>query len=388
MIRKSDVQWWVLEAKKHPESAPAIIEELAQRLTDVDAENERLRDEIVRLQRRTPTAADTAELRALRRKVARLRRLLDGEASNEPAVVLLSGRLQSARVPLSEAQRLAREGQPIAGSDAPLGLRSDACRPRLLLVARPRDELLLVTNHGRGLKMRPADVPLLDDEEGWPEIGHAELAADERLTAAVVVAVARPPRFWTIVTRRGYVRQFLRIEVDHRLARGEPLIESPLHNDAPVAIVNGDEGDLLVLTRWGKGVRFPQRAIAGPGAVALELDRDDEAVAALSLPSDTRIMIVTASGFAIRRDTGQIAARSRPGGTGKSLIQAFDVLGGFPCERPARLLYLTYSGKLALESTADVPLGQRSGKGSRLRDFSRDPAVAVAVVPEPAETRP
>ena len=126
MIRKSDVQWWVLEAKNHPESALAIIEELAQRLTDVDAENERLRDEIVRLQRCTPAAADTAELRALRRKVATLRRLLDGEASNEPAVILLSGRLQSARVPLSEAQRLAREGQPVAGSDAPLGLRSDA----------------------------------------------------------------------------------------------------------------------------------------------------------------------------------------------------------------------------------------------------------------------
>ena len=34
MIRKSDIQWWVLEAKKHPESAPTIIEELAKRLTE------------------------------------------------------------------------------------------------------------------------------------------------------------------------------------------------------------------------------------------------------------------------------------------------------------------------------------------------------------------
>jgi len=30
MIRKGDIQWWVLEAKKHPESAPTIIEELAK----------------------------------------------------------------------------------------------------------------------------------------------------------------------------------------------------------------------------------------------------------------------------------------------------------------------------------------------------------------------
>lgn len=44
MIRKGDVQWWVLEAKKHPQSVPTIIEELAKRLAELDAENERLRD--------------------------------------------------------------------------------------------------------------------------------------------------------------------------------------------------------------------------------------------------------------------------------------------------------------------------------------------------------
>jgi hypothetical protein len=76
------------------------------------------------------------------------------------------------------------------------------------------------------------------------------------------------------------------------------LIESPLHNDAPVAVVNGDRGDLLVLTRWGKAVRFPRRAIAAPGSVALELDPGDEGVAALPLPSDTQILIVTSAPYA------------------------------------------------------------------------------------------
>jgi len=379
MIRKSDVQWWVLEAKKHPESAPTIIQELAERLTELDAENERLRDEIVRLQRRIPAATEGAEVSALRRKVATLQRLLEGEASTEPSVVFLSDRLQAGRMPLPQVERLAREGHPLPGSQARPGLRSDVCCPRLMLVARPHEELLLLTSRGYGRKVRSSDVPALIEEDDWPAGESQGLAAGERLTAAVTVT--RPPRFWTVVTRRGHVRQFLRIGFDRALDKGDPVIESPFHNDEPVALVNGDRGDLLVLTRWGKGVRFPQRAIAGQGAVALEVDPDDEVVAALPLPSDVKILIVTASGYAARRDTNQIAARSQPGGAGKPLIQAYDVLGVFPCEPQTRLLYLTYSGKLALVSTADIPLYQRSGKGTRVRDFDRDPAVAVALVP-------
>ena len=387
MIRKSDVQWWVLEAKKHPESALAIIEELAQRLTELDAENERLRDEIIQLQRHAPAETATAggeEMHALRRKLATLQRLLDGETPAEPSAIFLTERLQPARVPLSEALRMAREGQPLAGARAPLSLRPDASPPRHLIVARPHAELILLTSQGRGFKMQPSQVPVRVEGEDWPSSEGPDLTAGERLTMAV--AVAKPPRFWTVVTRRGYVRQFLRIEVDHRLNRGEPVVQSPAHNDAPVALVNGDEGDLLVLTRWGKGARFPQRTIAGQGNIALELEPDDEVVAALPLPADGHILIVTAAGFAARRDTSQLKARSRPGGAGKPLIQAFDVLGAFRCEPEGRLLYLTYSGKLALVSMADVPLYQRSSKGTRVRTFDRDPAVAVALVPAPAET--
>lgn len=372
MIRKSDVQWWVLEANQHPEAAPEIIEQLAQRLSELDAENERLRDEIIQLQRHAPAAAEGPELEALRRRVTTLQRRLEEEASTEPAVVFLSDRLEAARMPLPQAQRLAREDRPALGSQALLG------RSCLMLLARPRDELLLLTSHGRGLKVLPPDIPTLAEGGDWTVIGGPSLAEGERATAAV--AVAEPPRFWTVVTRRGFVRQFIRVGLDQRLARGDSIVESPCYNNVPVAIVDGDQGDLLLLTRWGQGVRFPQRSIAAQGLVALELDPDDAVVAALPLPADVPILIVTASGFAARWDTARFAARSRPGGAGKSLIQAYDVLGVFPCEPESHLLYLTYSGKLVAVSVADVPLHQRSRKGSRVRVFDRDPAVAVMAI--------
>ena len=373
MIRKSDVQWWVLEARKHPESAPTILEELAKRLAELDDENERLRNEIVRLQRRTPAAAPSTEVKTLQRKVETLQSLLDSEETAEAYVVLVSDRLQSSRVLLSKARQMAREGRPVLGKRALLSLRC-------LLLARPQDELLLLTSQGRGLKVQTSEVPMLAEGGSWPTTEGQGLATGERL--AVALAVEAPPRFWTVATRRGYVQRFVRVAFDRRLAQGDRLVKSPLRNDEPVTIISGDRGDLLLVTRWGKGVRFPQRAIEGQGSVALELEPDDEVVAALSLPTDVEILIVTASGHAMRRDTARITARSRPGGTGRTLIQTHDVLAAFPYSLQVRLVYLTYSGKLVFVSTADIALQGRAGKGTHLRDMTRDPAVAVTVAAE------
>jgi DNA gyrase/topoisomerase IV subunit A len=206
------------------------------------------------------------------------------------------------------------------------------------------------------------------------------VATGELLTAAT--AVADPPRFWTVATRRGYVQRFVRVAFDRRLTQGDQLVKSPLRNDEPVAVINGDRGDLLLVTRWGQGVRFSHRAIEGQGSVALNLEPDDQVVAALSLPAEAEILIVTASGYAMRRHTTRIATKSRPGGAGRTLIQAHDVLAVFFFSPKARLLYLTYSGKPIFVSTAEVALQDRAGKGTQMRDMSRDPAVAVALVLE------
>ena len=374
MIRKDDVKWWIAEAQKHPQAAPSIVEALSERLIALDEENERLRDEVIRLERRAPgVAADSEVMNALRDKVATLQALVNGEVSDEPCVMLLSEGLQMARVPLAQVHRLARQEQALLGKGSMLGLRR-------VLLARPHTEVLLLTGQGRGLKVPLSDMPLLEGSD-WPAADGPTLGENEWLTGAV--AVTHQPRFWTVITRRGFVRQLLRIDLDRRVERGEPLVESPFRRDVPVAVVDGDEGDLMLVTRWGKEIRFPQRSIESAGSAGLELDDDDEVVAALPLRDDgTHILVVTADGFAVRRGASQFDPRPRPGGKGKPVIQAFDVLGAFCCALEDKLLYLTYSGKAIFASVSDIPLYTRSSKGARVYAFDRDPAVAVMLVSE------
>jgi DNA gyrase/topoisomerase IV subunit A len=371
MIRKDDVKWWIAEAQKHPQAAPAIVETLSERLIALDEENERLRDEIIRLERRVPgAAADSEEMSALRDKVSTLQALVNGEVSDEPCVVLLSDGLQAARVPLAQVHRLARQERELLSKGAMPGLRR-------VLLARPHEEVLLLTSQRRGFKVTVSEAPLLEEGD-WPAADGPALGENEWLTGAV--AVAHHPRFWTIVTRRGFVRQLIRIDFDRRVEKGESLIESPFRRDVPVAVVDGDEGDLMLITRWGREIRFPQRSIESAGSAGIELDDDDEVVAALPLHDDgAHILVVTADGFAVRRSASQFDPRPRPGGKGKSVIQAFDVLGAFCCTSEDKLLYLTYSGKAVFASVSDIPLYTRSSKGARVYAFDRDPAVAVVM---------
>ncbi len=368
MIRKGDVQWWTLEAKKHPESAPAIIEELAKRLIELDAENERLRDEVIRLQRRTPAAAPDGQVDALRRRVSALQSLLDGEAAGEPALLLLSTQAQALRLPLSRAHQLPQllDGPALA-------------RLRRLLLLRPQDELLLLTSSGHGHKLTLRDLPLVAEASSWPTEACTPLPDSEWLSTAI--AVSRPPRFWTLVTRRGFARQTIRLGFDRDLEQGQRLIDSPLRRDEPRALVDGDRGDLLIVTRWGKALRFPQRAIPAAGAPVIDLEPDDEIVAALPLPVDGEIVVVTAAGYCMRRETSPFAARSQPGGTGNTLLQAYDVLAAFPADLQGQVLFLTHSGRLVWVTVEEIPLHQRAGKGTPMRDFGRDPAVAAVLVP-------
>lgn len=374
MIRKGDVQWWVLEARKYPESASVAIKVLAERLAELDAENEKLRNQLLRMHQRAPARASSGEVKALRREIDRLQYLLKSQATTEPMAVFLSDELRSARMPISQIRKLARSQLVVLNSRALLELRS-------ISVARPHDELLFITNQGRGLRQLIPDIPPLTENGRWPGEKNTTLADGERL--AVAVAVTAPPRFWTIATRWGYVQRFVRAAFEREMDKGDPLLRGLLDHDEAMAIVNGDRGDLLLITRWGRAVRFSHRAIGVQGSIALDLDDGDEVVGALSLPEDIEILIATASGHIARRDTTQLPARAKPGETqGKRLIRAQDVLTVLPYAPHDKLLYLTLGGRLALVPTDTIPLLDRLSQGTRVHDMRCDPALAVTRVPE------
>jgi len=373
LIRKSDIQWWLLEANKHPESVPQIIEELARRLVELDAENERLRNEALRVRRRPARATTSTEVASLERRVQALSELLQHQGAHEAALVLLGEGPAMARLPLPSALDQARQHGQALHQQAALGCRS-------ALLAHPADDLLALTTYGRGLWLPLADLPSLPADGTWPVAAELVLKPGEQI--AVAVSVRERPRFWTVVTRRGYVQRFVRVAFEQKLAHGDQLVQSPVRSDEPVAIVDGDRSELLLVSRWGQALRFSQRTIEPQGSVAMDLDAGDDVAAALPLSSDCEVVLATASGHASRRDTASVASRTRLSAPGRPLIQAHDVLGLFPYAPRSELLYLAFSGRVASASLSELPQEDRAGKGTLVCDLRRDPAVAVVCVTE------
>ena len=103
----------------------------------------------------------------------------------------------------------------------------------------------------------------------------------------------------------------------------------------------------------------------------------------MPLPQETEVIVLTAAGYAMRRETTGWKRQNKPGGPGSGMIQAFDVLTALVAPQGARghLLYLPYSGRLAQVSPAEIPVQSRLGKGVQLQHLSRDPAVGVVLVP-------
>jgi DNA gyrase subunit A len=328
-----------------------------------------------------PADKPQSAVQTLKQQVETLQRALQRQDASAPSLVLLSDRLHAGRISTPHAQQLADQGQPVLSARAALSLQRIAS-------AGAGAELLMVTNLARGYRRMTADIPLLEEEDKgrWPAPPQdLELGDAERLTAVAVNAPS--PRLWTLVTRRGYVQRLVYAGMERNIAQDQVLLPHLDRRDAPIALVSGDHREIVLITRWGQAIRFPQHTIESQGSMALDLDPDDQVVGALSLTVDPgapahELLIVTASGYGIRRDVVQLPARSRPGDTtGKALIQAHDVLGVFAARPDAQLAFATYGGKLVFASAENASRHDRLAKGSRLCDLDRDRAVAVAEMP-------
>ncbi len=186
MIRKSDVKWWALEARKHPEAAPEIIEQLAEHLLELDTQNEHLREELLHAEQRGP-APDDSRLAALQQEIAALRQVVARQISSEPALVLLSTHGAAVRLPISRVAQLARGDSPPIDRRALRGLLR-------VLVARPQERILLLSSRGRGWQLPALRAPALPEDGSWPSEEADATLGDSRPAAVPAPSRRKRPR--------------------------------------------------------------------------------------------------------------------------------------------------------------------------------------------------
>jgi len=376
MIHPDDVVAWIAQVRQHPEAAPGIIEALAARLIELDKYNEALRDELVRLGRTRDVAVDEERVAALARRVQTLERQLELGVQAQPEgiarsllIFTLDGRC--ARLPLPDVEVWTERDD--------VGLVASHLRPRHLLVAREVDELLVFSDKGRAARVNVTDVG-----QSEVPVDYLSLLPGLRLDLDESIGIVAPlPTTFnrlTLVTRKGYARSFRSAEVQSLLERKLPLHSSPVQGDYPAFVLFSEgRSELLIATRAGKGVRFPERLVGVQARPAIKLDRGDVVAGAAVVEDKRMIALVGADGAATRREMVGFAAHPTAGNRGKILTRISDVVAVAPVSADDVLWLLTASGKLLPIPAAQVPFGPGASSGKVVVRLGEDRVVGMAL---------
>lgn len=304
MLDKSDAQWWILEAEKHPEAAPDLIRMLADRLAFLDRQNEELRAEVTTLRRRIRGEVDNVEVSALQRRIQELEDTLR-RGGNEQRLLIYS------------ADRIFRNAALAGAATISHPLPADV----RLTICSPAAALLVITAESRAFTFPASALPIPDDRP-------ATLGNPRDIAAMIDRAAFERCRFLLLLSQRGYVYSLLAGSITSISARQEKLIRSLIPGDPIVAAIPAHNADLFGISTRGRWTRFPERSIAGAGSQVMELASGDTLAGIVSLPPEGgEIAFLTAENRIFLRAVAEFPARKAPGAAAGTILKGQTIIG-------------------------------------------------------------
>ncbi len=269
-----------------------------------------------------------------------------------------------------------------------------------LLAARTLDSILFFTNRGRVYSERAYNLPEAGrNAKGLPIVNVLNLAADERVTAAVAVSDFEQARYITLLTQRGRIKRM-------------PLSELAAVRPSGIIAMTLDEGDelgwarltsghneLIVVTARGKALRFEEsevrsmgRAAGGVTAIRLQANDSVAGMAVVEQP-EADLMVVTASGYGKRTALAEYPKHSRGSGgvqtisPGKLGDQDYIVASHVVAEKDEVAL-MTANGMALRTRVRTISRLGRAARGVRLVNLQPGDAVTAVARLTPDSVTP
>ncbi len=390
------------------DQAQAILDMRLQRLTALEreklkAEHQELRRQIawfekILTQEETLKEVLEAELKELKEKYADPRRTEiipeEGEVSwedlvvEESMVITFTYQGYVKRLPLSTYRQQRRGGKGVSGLSVG---EKDAVKD--LYVATTHEIFLCFTNQGRAYWLRVLDIPQAGRQARGTALSNLlSLGEGEKVSAVLPVREFSPGRYVVFATQQGIIKKTALSEFSHPRSTG--IVALRLHqNDKLVAAgLTDGEQEILLLTRKGQAIRFPEKDVRpmgrnATGVKGLDLRPEDEVVSLLVLPKDEKrdLLTVTEYGYGKRTPLKEYRLQSRGG---KGIIAARidaksgDLAGGLLVSEEDEILLLSEGGKIIRLRVKDIPFKGRATRGVRLIFLEQEKLVGLARVRE------
>lgn len=234
--------------------------------------------------------------------------------------------------------------------------------------------LVLFTNQARALRLNPADVfeaPIHAKGQPVP----VALRPDERVTA-LLTDTGAGRAYFAVLSAKGWVRV-----LPSTLVTSAWKPETTLFNTeewGPLVAATWTQGgrDLLILTRHGVGLRFPERAVLSGGSPGIRLEGGDAPVAVLSVNDDSAVILLGADGKGTVRLMAGFAANKAPGAGGKTALKT-EALAAAGVAGQGDVFAMSRLGKLIRFAISDIPAKEGVVQGVHCMALRADEVVTL-----------
>jgi DNA gyrase subunit A len=309
--------------------------------------------------------------------------------AEEDVVITISHSGYLKRLPVSGYRKQKRGGKGVTGAE----VREEDFVEHLF-VASTKDYLLIFTDKGRVYWLKVYEIPQASRiAKGRAIVNLLQVSSDEKISATIPVKEFSEDKFLVMATKLGLIKKTSLSEYSNPRKAG--IIGITLEKNDELIEVKLTDGkqELLLATRYGKAIRFPESQVrqmgrAAKGVRGISLSKKDEVIAMEMAQKDGTVLTVTELGFAKRTPINQYRTQRR-GGKGIINVKVTSKNGQAVRLKSVsdkdELMVITQNGMFLRCPVKDIRSTGRSAQGVRLiklADKDRVSSIGHVVVEE------
>jgi len=264
---------------------------------------------------------------------------------------------------------------------------------RNLFVASSKDFLLFFTDQGRVLWLKVYEIPIASrSAKGKAIVNLLMLEKEENITSVLAVKDFPDDQFVVMATSLGTIKKTQLSSFSNPRKAGIIAVSLEKGDHLIGTAISSGKHEILLATRQGKSLRFPEKNIremgrGAKGVRGVNLAKDDRVVGMQVFPSDidktgATLLTVSSLGYAKRSKFEDYRVQSR-GGKGIINLKTTEknglVVGILTVHQDDEIMAVTQEGMVVRCPVNDIRLCGRSSQGVRLISLGKtDRVMSVA----------
>lgn len=249
--------------------------------------------------------------------------------------------------------------------------------PTILATADESDTLLVITNVGRAFRL-PANMISETPVHGQGEsiVKKMNLSEGEKLRAILPI---QSQGYIAIASRTGMVRLLRHHVFGEYMKPGMALFDPKNFGQIAAICWTPGDGDLFIVTRQGRGIRFSEKLIPPQGGLGIRLTDGDAVAGIAGVYEDSGVFLLGADGRGTIRLMEGFNANKAPGAGGKTAMATDQLVGAQTAEWGSDIFIISTLSKIIRFRSDEIPRKEGVVQGVNCMSFRADQASAITV---------